>query len=284
MIEKYLKLFGLNPGSTLSEVKKAYRILAKKNHPDRFMDAEQKKNQETIMIKINEAYQIILNYYKNMNRSKVRNDTFLYKKGVDNFHKARHDGFYGYNYKYCYFSYLDDPSLKIDLETLLERENHLKTSQSQFQQLLKEYPGSDWAFDSEKRLKEIEVILEKINNRISLLKSKTTDKIQESDSKIFSIKEKDTYIYKKGVEYFDKSRLYDYHYGFFSYLNNPYIKIDLNTLREKENNFKTAQSYFNRLLKEYPYSDWTFDSEKRLKEIEYMLDTLGKQILKRMEK
>src|SRR4030042_6622518 len=96
MFYKYLKLFGLNPDSTLSDVKKAYKKLAKNNHPDHFINDEQKKKQDKIMARINEAYKIIINNFakiKNevipvnlkdkIKKNEIINDYTLYKNGVE---------------------------------------------------------------------------------------------------------------------------------------------------------------------------------------------------------
>lgn len=255
----------------------------KKNHPDSFTDEGRKKIQEQVMARINEAYRIILSHYSGQPAAKSEpgplkkdNDTAIYKKGVDLFHSARHDGFFGYNYKYCYFKYLDDPLAKIDLNTLIERENKLLKSQSLFRILLHDYPESDWAYDSSGRLKEIELILDKMKKRIESLR-------KETDLQDLHLKEKDTYIYKKGVENFDKSRLYDYHYGFFSYLSNPFVGIDLKTFMEKEKYLNTAKTCFEIILRDFPESDWTLDAENKLKEIGYMLGEIAGLVMKKKE-
>ena len=99
MIDKHLKIFGLNTSATLNEVKRAYRKLAKQNHPDHFIDQEQKKKQEIIMEKINEAYKTIVSNYKgrkyktkseeSIKKSETENDYSLYKKGIKTLYTKR---------------------------------------------------------------------------------------------------------------------------------------------------------------------------------------------------
>ena len=55
----YYEVLGLTPGATLQQVKRAYRALAKRFHPDvsREPDAQER------FIEINEAYEFLLRYY-----------------------------------------------------------------------------------------------------------------------------------------------------------------------------------------------------------------------------
>jgi DnaJ domain len=147
-INDYLKLFSLNSNSSLNDLKKAYRKLAKKNHPDRFIDKEQKKKQEKIMTGINEAYQkLLMDFEKIINEevkkeSNIENDYALYKKGVD-----------------CYKIYFDSffqLFSKRAVKTLRKKESILLTGKTYFIQLLREYPKSVWVEDSKEKLKKIE--------------------------------------------------------------------------------------------------------------------------------
>jgi tetratricopeptide (TPR) repeat protein len=53
------EILGLKPGVSLDEIRKAYRGLVKKWHPDCFTDETQKKEAEEITKKINTAYKIL---------------------------------------------------------------------------------------------------------------------------------------------------------------------------------------------------------------------------------
>jgi DnaJ-class molecular chaperone len=93
MIEKYLRLLGLNINAAKSDVKKLYRLLAKKNHPDKFNDPDEKIKQSKIMADITEAYDYILkNSEKICSREKSQikqtpSDYRIYKLGLTYYNK-----------------------------------------------------------------------------------------------------------------------------------------------------------------------------------------------------
>ena len=51
----YFDILGVKPSATIEDIKKAFRTLVRKNHPDVFPE-DQKEFQEFKMIQINEAY------------------------------------------------------------------------------------------------------------------------------------------------------------------------------------------------------------------------------------
>jgi len=55
------KILGVSPNASIDEIKKAYRKLAKENHPDKFahLGEEVKRNAEEKFVKIQEAYEKI---------------------------------------------------------------------------------------------------------------------------------------------------------------------------------------------------------------------------------
>jgi DnaJ-class molecular chaperone len=59
-IEEARKLLGLNEAATLKEIKRAYRMLAHRHHPDKHRGA--KSNEDEIMKKLNRAYKLLTNY------------------------------------------------------------------------------------------------------------------------------------------------------------------------------------------------------------------------------
>jgi curved DNA-binding protein CbpA len=168
MIDKCLELLGINTDATLNDVKKAYRRHAKENHPDRFVNVEQKKKQEIKMVKINDAYQIILSNIDNLalktdllksvkeKPSNIEADYMLYKKGIDYFN--------AYNGN---FSKKENQILEFELETLLEKKDILEKAKTYFLKILQDFPESDWAFDSEDRIKKIDKFINHLDNRIS---------------------------------------------------------------------------------------------------------------------
>ena len=145
MIEQYLELLGINHNSTLDDVKKAYRKLAKENHPDHFLDKKEKKLREMKMVQLNEAYSYIITNFKDIKlkssedkvkEAKLETDYDIYKKGYD---------FYS---KYCRANRTE------------EKIKNLKEAKAYFIQLIKEYPDSDWAYDAEEKLKNIGSIID----------------------------------------------------------------------------------------------------------------------------
>ena len=60
-LEKYYKVLGLDTNATLRQIKRRYRELALKYHPDRCTD---KKTAEKKFIKIVEAYEMIIKFRK----------------------------------------------------------------------------------------------------------------------------------------------------------------------------------------------------------------------------
>jgi DnaJ-class molecular chaperone len=63
-IEEARKLLGLGEAATLKEIKRAYRTLAHRHHPDKHSSATRKGTEET-MKKLNWAYKLLIDYCDN---------------------------------------------------------------------------------------------------------------------------------------------------------------------------------------------------------------------------
>jgi hypothetical protein len=63
-IDEARKLLGLSEAATLKEVKKAYRTLAHRHHPDKHSEAASGEIGET-MKKLNRAYKLLMDYCNN---------------------------------------------------------------------------------------------------------------------------------------------------------------------------------------------------------------------------
>ncbi len=165
MSDKYLKLFNITSDSTLTDIKKNYRILAKQNHPDSFINIDKKKKQEKIMAQITETYKSIISNFENLKnnnkpdtlkdnfkKSEIETDYTLYKKGID-YYKIYFDGFFQL------FS-------KRILKTSTEKIENLIKSRYYFIKLLEKFPKSDWIFDTKEKLKKIEKVIENLKNSL----------------------------------------------------------------------------------------------------------------------
>ncbi|OHD14791.1 MAG: hypothetical protein A2086_13915 [Spirochaetes bacterium GWD1_27_9] len=161
IICKYLKLFGLDYEASLNDIKKSYRILAKKNHPDRFIDEEQKKKQQKIMAQITEAYKTLLTNHNILNQEKtkelfkkniknnINNDYTIYKKGLE-----------------YYNTYFDTFFKLFSKRTLInpqEKKDCLIKAKSFFEKLLQEFPDSVWISDSKDKLIKIEKAIKSLD-------------------------------------------------------------------------------------------------------------------------
>jgi molecular chaperone DnaJ len=58
-MENYFTILGVSKKTSIEEVKKAYRLLASKYHPDKHQDSEFTKTYETKFNQIKEAYDIL---------------------------------------------------------------------------------------------------------------------------------------------------------------------------------------------------------------------------------
>jgi hypothetical protein len=145
MDEDYRTL-GLMPGASKETVKRAYRRLAHANHPDRFPDPEKKREQESRMAAINEAYRrIVESGSAAVPSAPVKkpeaSDFVLYRRGADLFDRTGGS-----------LSVDDWRPGKADFEVLEEKLARLNEACECFRQLLRYYPDSDWAADSRERL------------------------------------------------------------------------------------------------------------------------------------
>ncbi len=64
-MNKYQKLLGLNDNFTLDDLKMSYRKQVKLNHPDLFKTKKEKIKANRKMLKLNEAYQVLLEQLRN---------------------------------------------------------------------------------------------------------------------------------------------------------------------------------------------------------------------------
>jgi DnaJ-class molecular chaperone len=82
-IEEARKLLNLDEEATLKEIKKAYRTLAHRHHPDKL--TEDDSNESETMKRLNWAYELLLNYcneYKYSFREEDVARTYFYDEFI----------------------------------------------------------------------------------------------------------------------------------------------------------------------------------------------------------
>ena len=84
--------------------------------------------------------------------------------------------------------------------------------------------------------------------------------------------EADYSIYKRGVIYFDS------YYTKYAYYFKHFKETDSLSLKQKHENLMKARECFERLLRDYPDSDWGYDAEERLKKLAKIMSRLEEQI------
>jgi len=172
----YYEILGLKPDASLEDVKKTYRKLVKKNHPDLYPE-EQKQLQELKMIQINEAFAMITGKFKlllknlkeksgNTTNGKKINKPYksdsecIFPKPAKNEVGFNRDVEYAY-YKqgFNYFSKAVCGIRKIERNVQLRNDwyymkrfasslSHLRKADVYFSELLNNFPQSIWSYDA----------------------------------------------------------------------------------------------------------------------------------------
>lgn len=200
-VELCYKIFDLEINSGLDTVKKRYKKLVKKNHPDLFPDCK-KKEQDDILVLYNKAYKIIKDYLENSLKpakhiaekhyhkqkpandineevkKKMKNTTFdsdknkeihcLYNKGVDIYDKAL-----------LLLPKLSDGNLEKKINYINKYIKLLKSANDVFLKVLSYNVSNQWSLEAKKRIKDIENSLKIFKNE----KNKTMKLIKEQKNK-----------------------------------------------------------------------------------------------------
>jgi len=162
-IDECLALFGLEYGCSTSDIKRAYRALAKRHHPDLHQDDYEKKLRTGYMARIIEARDLLLKHIDLVCVQKVKKQPVkksprkkppVEKSDRVNKKRPEHDydiyrkGLQFYN---MYFLILTRP-----LKTTQAKLDTLKIAEQQFNRLLENYPESTWVDDVREKLANIE--------------------------------------------------------------------------------------------------------------------------------
>ncbi|OHD53601.1 MAG: hypothetical protein A2Y33_06675 [Spirochaetes bacterium GWF1_51_8] len=171
MLEDAFRMLGLSKECTLRDVKKAYRSLAKENHPDLAADPHTGQAREERMARINGAYREITAYLKanpqahaEEKEKEADDDYTLYKRGVKLY--DRYSGSIAAKFR----------NIEMDIDKLLEKIRDIEAARECFTLLLKNYPGSDWAYDSEERLKKIELGFGNLETNVGFIRTHRLDR------------------------------------------------------------------------------------------------------------
>jgi len=145
----YCNILGLNNNITVQDIKKSYRLLAQKNHPDKFKNENDKLRQSKIMDRITEAYKFLLENYnenKKYNNSEIKEKDYdIYKSGLIYYNK--------------YFDTFFKLFSKRELITPIEKRECLIKAKLYFDKLIENFPESIWIFDVREKLIKIESAL-----------------------------------------------------------------------------------------------------------------------------
>lgn len=193
-ITECFEFFGLDVSASLDEVKKAYRSLAKKYHPDLHGEASgASKASEASgekMTLVNEAYRVLRGEIagrktrpepaaKSAPPAAAKNpepapdlDYKLYKKGVE-FYELHYGRFTNFFKHYAVERSGSEPGLGFEgiLKEYAGEEKNLAKAKVCFEKLLRDFPDSDWAEDTQERLVKVERTLANVRKRIEDLRT-----------------------------------------------------------------------------------------------------------------
>jgi len=173
MLTHYLKELDLEPDSSLDDIKKRYRELIKKNHPDLFPNNERQK-QNLKMIKINEAYMYVMKSLRTPTNSRKKDvhadapDHYpgdesrslakpkdpayaYYKQGIENYVRGHNIFNNRVKYKGRMLSISNEKILELAISSI----GYYKKSYEFFLKVATEHEDSMWFEDSKVRLESI---------------------------------------------------------------------------------------------------------------------------------
>jgi hypothetical protein len=189
----YYEILGVKPSANREEIKKVFRILVRKNHPDLFPE-EEKELQELKMIQINEAYARLTETLSKDEEMEFRvwdewDENVVVSKdktGIRYPHPKNEVGFHRdvqyvhYKQGFIFYSKALNGIKRIERRVSLKNDIYylrhfadslvyLRKADMYFCKLLNDYPDSIWAYDASIKIKRIErfnMIYKRILNNI----------------------------------------------------------------------------------------------------------------------
>jgi len=176
----YFEILGVSSEARMDEIKKAFRRLVKKNHPDLFPE-EHKQLQELKMIQINEAYARLTEHLDEIpGTGKIKEE----KTGSYDYFRSPHEhpgafvrkdevGFHRdlqyvyYKQGFTYFSRALHGIKRMEKTVSLRNDMYylkrfseslvcLRKADTYFSMLIDEFPDSIWSYDAKIKLRRIE--------------------------------------------------------------------------------------------------------------------------------
>lgn len=178
VMKNYIRILRPDPSSTPDDIKKRYRELVKKNHPDLFPE-DKRREQNLILMEINEAYlSVIASSGAEIPQPAETSDPSfsmpaIHKDPAYAWYKSATDHLNKGNYIFNWSRYAPragryhfDVRKGSLMKTAAEALEHYRMAYGSFIKVCTVYPASIWAADSMEKLDFIEKLNERYNEII----------------------------------------------------------------------------------------------------------------------
>ncbi|MES0488373.1 MAG: DnaJ domain-containing protein [Leptospirales bacterium] len=181
-------ILGLSNGASLEQIKKAYRGLVRKYHPDlRFDNPEERRKCHAIMVRINMAYNEILKVYDDKQDRPVHRPNVEQQQNTDPvqnsglpgkpkdpayvYYKQGHTFFHRGFYKF----YRKKIKVDIKLQAAVEILANFQKAYVYYKKVVDEYPESPWVHDSKWKMEKIAKLTPIYHSILKRLKVKSEE-------------------------------------------------------------------------------------------------------------